>query len=310
MTTSPIDPRELRTALGAFVTGVTVVTTLDAEGHPRGFTANSFTSVSLDPALILVCMGKHSSSREIFSTAGRFAVNILAEEQKNISSTFASKKVVDRFASLDWRAAKTGSPIIADVVTWLDCEMHDIIDAGDHLILIGHVLAFDHTTASPLGYCRGNYLSFSLEQEALTVSKSGKAQVGAILEVGGRILFVETATGGLALPTGTSLDAVGDDSSFKTILTKLDVDADIGFLFAVFEDEKSKLQSIYYRGEISGLPANKIEIRLIRFNEIPWDAIEDKAVSSMLRRYVAERMENRFGVYVGGIEQGAVQALA
>ncbi len=309
MTTSPIDPRELRTALGAFVTGVTVVTTLDAEGHPLGFTANSFTSVSLDPPLVLVCMGKRSSSRESFSTVGRFAVNILAEEQKNISSTFASK-VADRFADLDWRTAKTGSPIIADVVTWLDCELHDLIDAGDHMILIGRVVAFDHITASPLGYCRGNYLSFSLEQEALTVSKSGKAQVGAILEVGGRILFVETATGGLALPTGTSLDAVGDRSSFKTVLSKLGVDADIGFLFAVFEDEKSKLQSIYYRGEISGLSVIKGETRLIRFNEIPWDAIQDEAVSSMLRRYVTERMENRFGVYVGGIEQGAVQALA
>ena len=129
MTISPIDPRELRTALGAFVTGVTVVTTLDAEGHPRGFTANSFTSVSLDPALVLVCLGKHSSSREIFATAGRFAVNILAEEQKAVSSTFASK-VADRFAGLDWRVAETGSPIIADVVTWLDCETHDIIDGG------------------------------------------------------------------------------------------------------------------------------------------------------------------------------------
>ena len=153
-------------------------------------------------------------------------------------------------------------------------------------------------------------MSFSLEQEALAASKSGKARVGAILEAGGRILFIKTPTGGLVLPTGNSLDAVDDDSSFKTVLSQLGVDAEIGFLFAVFEDKKNKLQSIYYRGEISGLAANKEKIQLIPFNKIPWDAIQDEAVSSMLRRYVTERMENRFGVYVGGVEQGAVQALA
>src|SRR5690348_18311076 len=98
-----IDPLELRRAFGTFMTGVTVITTHGADGSPRGFTANSFTSVSLDPPLLLVCIGKGAASLDTFLHADGFAVSILAEAQKEASGIFASKRP-DKFAAVAWRS--------------------------------------------------------------------------------------------------------------------------------------------------------------------------------------------------------------
>ena len=124
-----LDPVDLRRALGTFATGVTVVTTMDADDRPRGFTANSFTSVSLDPPLILVCLAKTAASCPVFHAAKSYAVNILSEDQKAVSTAFSSR-AADRFAAVDWSTRATGCPIIAGVVAWLDCRMHEVVDAG------------------------------------------------------------------------------------------------------------------------------------------------------------------------------------
>ncbi|HXH03548.1 MAG TPA: flavin reductase family protein [Candidatus Competibacteraceae bacterium] len=308
MSTEPLDPRELRKALGAFVTGVTVVTTLDSDGTPRGFTANSFTSVSLDPPLILVCVGKHASSHGVFVKTTRFAVNILAETQKSISSTFAAK-APDKFAGVAWRHGRTGSPLLADVAAWLDCEMHEVIEVGDHAILFGRVVDFGYQSSTPLGYCRGNYLTFGLEQEALNAA-SHDTRVGAILEGAGDILFLDDGAGGLVLPEGSSLNGGGDDKSLLKLLARLGFEVEISFLFAVFEHGGRDHGAIYYRGEITGGTPTEARVRMVPLQEIPWQAVKDRAVCSMLQRYVAERLENRFGIYVGGAETGKVQALA
>lgn len=169
MDTVAFDPREFRRALGAFVTGVTVVTTLEADGVPRGFTANSFTSVSLDPPLILICIARTASAFPVFAARGHFAVNVLAGHQQAVSNTFASK-VHDKFAQIPWTRARTGSPLIRDVAAWFDCQTHQMIDAGDHTILIGRVLDFDHAAHTPLGFCRGSYLTFGQTTTAQTAS--------------------------------------------------------------------------------------------------------------------------------------------
>ncbi len=153
-----IDPRELRHAFGSFVTGVTVVTAWDAKGNPRGMTANSFTSVSLDPPLLLVCIGKHAASFETFLSARVFAVNMLHEGQAETSALFASK-APDKFKATDHRAVHTGAPVLANCLTWFDCTVHDRIDAGDHMILIGRVQAFDTSPSQPLAFCRGRYVA-------------------------------------------------------------------------------------------------------------------------------------------------------
>ncbi|WP_338759697.1 flavin reductase family protein [Massilia sp. METH4] len=310
--TSPttIDRLEFRKALGSFVTGVTIVTTTQADGTKRGFTANSFTSVSLDPALILVCIGKTASSYPVFSETSHFCVSILAEDQKPASSVFATK-AADKFEQVAWHEAVTGSPVIDGAAAWFDCQSHQVIDAGDHIILLGRVVDFGYTEVSPLGYCRGAYLTFSLSQDALAAT-DGRAKVGAILEHQGSIVLLRGPDDTFSLPTGTSLETVSGPGSLRGLLGKLGINGQLDFLFAVYE-ECSKANGavyIYYRGQVVGdLPANEA-IQVVPLNDIPWEKLPDNAVRSMLKRYVKERTEDAFGVYVGDTTNGAVRSLA
>jgi flavin reductase (DIM6/NTAB) family NADH-FMN oxidoreductase RutF len=144
------ETRDLRQALGSFPTGVTVVTAKDKDGSPVGFTANSFTSVSLEPQLILICIDKESFNIESFSKGGSFAVSVLSESQQHISTTFASPEI-DRFKDIAWKSKTTGSPIISDSVAWFDCDTDNIIEGGDHLILIGKVREFGYNPQNPTG---------------------------------------------------------------------------------------------------------------------------------------------------------------
>ena len=116
-TGAKIDRLELRKALGSFVTGVTVATTIDAEGRPRGLTANSFTSVSLDPPLVLVCVGSSAASHSAFHGCARFAVNVLSQKQQEASMLFASK-APDKFQRTAWRPGTGGMPILHDALGW------------------------------------------------------------------------------------------------------------------------------------------------------------------------------------------------
>ena len=307
----PLDPLELRRAFGCFVTGVTIVTAIDGEGRPRGFTANSFTSVSLDPPLVLVCIARTAGSYPLFSTTKQFAINILSEEQRPISSRFASKEV-DKFAQIEWRPGRTGSPLIGGTVAWLDCRREQQIDAGDHLILVGRVLDFEHSTQTPLGFCRGNYLRFGLEQQAITATPADAIRVGAILEKDECILLLKDAvTSRWALPVGRSHGRTpAETGSLSRLLDSLGIKAQIGFLFAVFDDEKTGALSVFYRGEIASLAdGHSGTARLVAFSEIPWDELPDFATQSMLRRYVGERSEDRFGIYVGTSDAGTVKGL-
>ncbi|SAK89173.1 oxygenase [Caballeronia pedi] len=306
-----LDLVEFRRALGAFVTGVTVVTTIQPDGSPRGFTANSFTSVSLDPPLILVCIAKTASSHAVFSATDHFAVSVLAEGQKAVSGVFASKSA-DKFTQVDWHARATGAPLMNGAAASFDCRTHDVVDAGDHIILIGRVVDFSHTTSSPLGYCRGAYVNFSLSQEALAAAGS-RAKVGAILELDSGLVLLDTPQG-LELPCGIKLEPSSDATSLRGVLAKLGLDAHLDFLFAVFEESSGHAPGVhvYYRGRVSsdGLALPSARVRVVPLGEIPWDRIRDDAVRSMLQRYVRERSEDAFGIYVGDTATGKVQSLA
>lgn len=156
--TEPFDARALRNAFGAFMTGVTIVTAAEAGGEPVGLTANSFTSVSIDPPLLLVCVSKLSSSLPTIHAAGGFAVNILAEAQQELSNRFA-RPAADRFGGVAWRRGPVGAPILDGVCGWFDCRLREEVSAGDHVILLGHVEAFEHAGGAPLGYAKGGYFS-------------------------------------------------------------------------------------------------------------------------------------------------------
>jgi flavin reductase (DIM6/NTAB) family NADH-FMN oxidoreductase RutF len=309
-TEARLDSKTFRQALGAFVTGVTIVSTVQEDGEPRGFTANSFTSVSLDPPLVLICIGKAASSYPVFSAASHFSISVLAEDQKPVASLFASK-ASDKFVQATWRKGPLGSPLIEGAAAWFDCRRHQVLDAGDHIILVGEVVGFDHSAASPLGYCRGAYLTFSLAQEAIAAARN-RTSVGAILEQDDAILFVEGRDGTLELPAGNSLEPVGDPASLRGTLQRLGVDAQLNFLFAVFEDPRGApgATSIYYRGTFERAQPGNDKLRVVPLHELPWESLRDDAVRAMLRRFVRERSEDAFGIYVGDADQGTVQTLS
>jgi len=304
-----IDPRELRNALGVFLTGVTVVSTCQQDGTPRGFTANSFTSVSLEPPLVLICVAKAAESLAVFETADGFAINVLAEDQRNVSGAFASKRP-DKFSSIDWRPGPAGHPILDGVAAWFDCVTDKTVDAGDHIVLLGRVVGFDHSAANPLGYTRGAYFSLGLAHDAVDAAGGGvNTRVGAIVERDGAVLLLPDTrkAGGVRLPAGDRYGSSGDATSLIGALAALGIEAEIGFLYAVFEDSKSGAQSIYYRGEATG--GDPAEGSFTPFDDIPWPLLPDDAMRSMLHRYVEEREQDTFGVYVGNAEAGEVHPL-
>ena len=151
------DERTLRDALGSFATGVTIVTCHDQEGRPVGLTANSFTSVSLDPPLLLVCVHKKARCAAALIGAGHFAVNVLQTGQQPASIRFSTRDQ-DRFGTTPWSTGETGAPVLMDSLGVFECTRHAVHDGGDHHILIGHVLkaSFD-STLDPLLYFRGSY---------------------------------------------------------------------------------------------------------------------------------------------------------
>jgi flavin reductase (DIM6/NTAB) family NADH-FMN oxidoreductase RutF/surfactin synthase thioesterase subunit len=306
--TSAIDANDLRRAFGTFMTGVTIVTTMDETGQPRGFTANSFTSVSLDPPLLLICIAKKAASYATFSQAPGFAVNILSESQKTASGIFASKRP-DKFADVGWHSSASGYPLIEGSAAWFDCARHRVIDAGDHIILLGAIRSFHYNDAPPLGYARGGYVSLGLEQAAVNAASGGHTVVGAILECDGKLVMRHDAKADRwHLPEVGRNGHSGSASLLQESLQRSGIETDLGFLFAVFENPQTKVQSIYYRGEANLRSTSSYS--LVPFDAIAWAKLPDDAIRVMLRRYADERQQGRFKIYSGDHVHGEVRPLA
>jgi flavin reductase (DIM6/NTAB) family NADH-FMN oxidoreductase RutF len=151
------DSRTLRDALGCFGTGVTVVTTLNRDDEPVGLTANSFTAVSLDPELLLVCLNKKSATLPWFKRAEAFSVNVLHIGQLDVAQRFATPDI-DRFSDTNWEAWSTGVPMLSDSLANFECAKFAEYDGGDHLILLGRVIRVRfESDLDPLLYFRGSY---------------------------------------------------------------------------------------------------------------------------------------------------------
>ncbi len=155
------DSRTFRTTMGQFSTGVVIATGM-LRGEPAGFAAQSFVSLSLDPPLIALCPGKTSSSWPKLRESGKFCINVLADDQKPVCDIMA-KTGIDKFASIAWRAGKTGSPILEGVIAFIDCELEAEHETGDHTIAIGRVvdLAIVQSDKAPLLFFQGRYGSFA-----------------------------------------------------------------------------------------------------------------------------------------------------
>jgi 3-hydroxy-9,10-secoandrosta-1,3,5(10)-triene-9,17-dione monooxygenase reductase component len=155
-----IDPQEFRTAAGQFMTGVTIVTTLDGGGRPSGLTANSFCSVSLHPPLILFSLGRDSTNLEAFEAQRGFVTHVLAADQRELSIHFAAKGI-DRFEHLDWSPGVGGLPVIPGALATFECSPHARFDGGDHILYVGEVerLTLGDVDQDALGYFRSRYVT-------------------------------------------------------------------------------------------------------------------------------------------------------
>ncbi|SEP11816.1 flavin reductase family protein [Trujillonella endophytica] len=153
---APVDPQVMRDVLGHFASGVIVVTAA-TEGGPIGFTCQSFSSLSLDPPLIALAPARTSRTWPRLRALGRFCVNVLAEDQHGLSTTFAGS-APDRFAGVAWRASRQGQPVLDGVVAWIDCALWAEYDGGDHTLVAGRVLDLGADPARrPLLFHRGGY---------------------------------------------------------------------------------------------------------------------------------------------------------
>lgn len=296
--------RQLRDAFGAFMTGVTVVTTHDAKGEPIGFTANSFSSVSLDPALLLVSIDKRSANFEHFTQCRHFAVNILAEQQKETSNVFA-QKIADRFARVGWHCGEQGTPLIDESSAWFECSLHQVIDAGDHAILIGNVLQFASSGTAGLGYYRGAY--FTPYQQAESLISGPDVVVSALIESAGKVLLVRQSEG-YGLPAQT-MRGRSVDETLTQVFSTLQIAASPGFIYSMWEDRQKKQQHIVF------LCAQPTGGTLPAVDQGEWRDLQDLAavpvangaLQALLGRYMREYAAGNYGLYYGDEAQGSVR---
>ncbi|GAB2743985.1 flavin reductase family protein [Kitasatospora kifunensis] len=143
---------EFTTALAVVPSPVAVATTVDATGRRWGFTGSSFTSLSADPPLVLICLDRAASTHTAFTTCGHFMINILAEGQEAVARRFATSGI-DRFSGDDMSVCEAGLPGLSDAAVRLVCSLHAVLEGGDHSILVGRVERTAVTGAAPLVYC-------------------------------------------------------------------------------------------------------------------------------------------------------------
>jgi len=155
-----VSKEEFRNALGRFASGVTIVTAKGTDGQPFGITVSAFSSVSLEPPLVLVCIDKRASLHECLGEGVHFAVNILSEDQELMSRRFASKDD-DRFNGTGYRESTHGTPLINGSLAAIECRVVHAYPGGDHTIVVGEVESASVSDGKPLAYFRGGYAQLS-----------------------------------------------------------------------------------------------------------------------------------------------------
>jgi len=154
----PIERNELRRVMGHFATGVTIITTVSKDGVPFGLTANAFTSVSLDPPLLLISVDKKAESFPHFEESKAFTVNILGDEQESLSRKFAVSGG-DKFHGVAYRMGANGVPILEGTLAYLECKLYAVYDGGDHTLFLGEIEQAETREVKPLIFYRGGYRS-------------------------------------------------------------------------------------------------------------------------------------------------------
>jgi len=156
MSQTTIDPAQFKSTLGRFASGITVITTHDADGRDHGMTLSAFSSLSLDPPLVLACIGDAASIAGTMATADHFALNILAADQEPLSRRFSAKDE-DRFEQIGMTRGAHGLPLLDGALGHLQCRITARYPGGDHTIVVGEVIAATSRDGDPLLYYRGGY---------------------------------------------------------------------------------------------------------------------------------------------------------
>ena len=150
-----IGEEKFRRVMGHFATGITVVSSRDAEGEPVGLTVNAFTSVSLEPQLVLVCLHKQAEAHDILLASGHFGVSVLAADQGDLAMVFSQQDPESRFEGVRVVDGPLGSPILVGCLAWLDCRLEDVFPGGDHSIFLGRVEACEMGEGEPVLFFQG-----------------------------------------------------------------------------------------------------------------------------------------------------------
>ena len=158
--TADVNPALFRQLLGRFATGVTVLTTRDAGGHPVGMTASSLAAVSLNPPLVSVCVDFTADMHRALSASGTFVINVLAADQEEISRRFADLPPEERFDGIAWRESANGLVLLGGALAHIECERYSDFPLGDHTLFVGRVTGGTVGDGEPLLYYRGGYGEF------------------------------------------------------------------------------------------------------------------------------------------------------
>jgi hypothetical protein len=269
--------------------------------------------VSLDPPLVLFCIDRRAASYGAFTAAPGYVVHILGSHQQDLAKAFASQSP-DKFSGLRLERSSTGMAVLADAHAVLDCVANDVVEVGDHAVIIARVEAFAIADRRPLGFYQGKLQSFNTEDELARSAPAGASRPCVLW-------LMETLAGEIVLRGDdhqTSLPsssvAAGDlhDAQLSRIATDtLGAPVTIDFLYSVYGSPSESL-TLVYRGRIDpsgeGIALTP-GYRLVTAEDAA-DTVADETQRSVLQRYVAERGDLSFGIYAGSIDTGSVATIA
>jgi hypothetical protein len=245
---------------------------------------------------------------DVFQTSKGFAVNILSEDQKDTAGIFATPRA-DKFEHVNWRTGKVGMPMIEKSLSQFECTRERVIDAGDHIIIIGKVQEYAYEIGQPLGYANGGFFSLEGGKALLNAAKGNTGTVvGSVLENAGKLLFYgDEAASTIRLPDSHMFEIEATPAALSKKLKNDGLDVTLDFLLSSYDDKTSGKFMIYYRGQANGEAPEGMHFYSIE--DIPYDRITDEATRFMVRRYADERKQGRFSIYHGNETSGETRTV-
>jgi flavin reductase (DIM6/NTAB) family NADH-FMN oxidoreductase RutF len=307
------DTNSLRRAFGAFASGVTVVATRMKDGEARAFTANSFSSVSLDPPLALVCLGKNSASLPMFEGCEAFSISILEASQRVISSAFASRDAAVKIEALK-NLVVDDAPYLANSLATFMCSRHSVVDAGDHVILIGRIGKYRVNEGQPLGFFRGGYVSIGPDQPGLERLQAS-VHVGGVLGYDSKVLLCRRPNSDVwEIPMSQPRRGQRPDAALHEAFAALGIQVTMSVPFSFFQERGEPDMTMFFSvqsdGDVSPRTlADGTRISLFSAEDEPWNLVNGEMKQGMIRRYLREMAAGLYSVYFDTPQGGSLVQL-